>query len=154
MNSVLSCFFLLLYVLCYCLWSSCGPLKIWHLNETVFIKQVTHVRSVHTSGCGQQQEAVAVESDPESFSVFRTQENDPVRKSNFVQTHLHPGVYRPSYLQQYSVWCSTVCLYSGMSVRETYWPILHSALCTHPDTFPSRTPQALSATGGFLILND
>ncbi|XP_034730979.1 28S ribosomal protein S29, mitochondrial [Etheostoma cragini] len=38
---------------------------------------VTHVRSLHTSGCGQQQEAVAVESEPEPFSVFRTQENDP-----------------------------------------------------------------------------
>ncbi|XP_075965045.1 small ribosomal subunit protein mS29 isoform X2 [Anarhichas minor] len=37
---------------------------------------VMHVRSLHTSGCGQQQqEAVAVE--PEQFSVFRTQENDP-----------------------------------------------------------------------------
>lgn len=39
--------------------------------------QVTHVRSLHTSGC-RQQEAVAVESEPETFSVFRTQENDPV----------------------------------------------------------------------------
>lgn len=38
---------------------------------------VAHVRSLHTSGCGQQQEAVAVESEPEPFSVFRTQENDP-----------------------------------------------------------------------------
>ncbi|XP_041797644.1 28S ribosomal protein S29, mitochondrial [Chelmon rostratus] len=38
---------------------------------------VTHVRSLHTSGCGQQQEAVAVESEPEPFSIFRTQENDP-----------------------------------------------------------------------------
>lgn len=38
---------------------------------------VTHVRSLHTSGCTQQQEAVAVESQPEPFSVFRTQENDP-----------------------------------------------------------------------------
>ncbi|XP_045902038.1 28S ribosomal protein S29, mitochondrial isoform X2 [Micropterus dolomieu] len=42
---------------------------------------VTHVRSLHTSGCGQQQEAVAVEPEPEPFSVFRTQENDPARHS-------------------------------------------------------------------------
>ncbi|CAK6973558.1 S ribosomal protein S29%2C mitochondrial [Scomber scombrus] len=38
---------------------------------------VTHVRSLHTSTCGQQHEAVAVESEPEPFSVFRTHENDP-----------------------------------------------------------------------------
>ncbi|XP_031155222.1 28S ribosomal protein S29, mitochondrial [Sander lucioperca] len=42
---------------------------------------VTHVRSLHTSGCGQQQEAVAVESEPEPFSVFRAQENDPACQS-------------------------------------------------------------------------
>ncbi|KAF3691971.1 28S ribosomal protein S29, mitochondrial [Channa argus] len=42
---------------------------------------VKHVRSLHTSGCGQQQEAVAVESDPELFSVFRTQQNDPAHQS-------------------------------------------------------------------------
>ncbi|XP_020492755.1 28S ribosomal protein S29, mitochondrial [Labrus bergylta] len=42
---------------------------------------VTHVRSLHTSGCGQQQEALAVESEPEPFSVFRTQENDPACQS-------------------------------------------------------------------------
>lgn len=42
---------------------------------------VSHVRSLHTSGCGQQQEAVAVESEPEPFSVFRTQENDPACQS-------------------------------------------------------------------------
>ncbi|XP_034554422.1 28S ribosomal protein S29, mitochondrial [Notolabrus celidotus] len=39
---------------------------------------VPHVRSLHTSVCGQQQEAVAVESEPtEPLSVFRTRENDP-----------------------------------------------------------------------------
>lgn len=38
---------------------------------------VTHVRSLHTSGCGQQQEAVSVESQSEPFSVFRTHETDP-----------------------------------------------------------------------------
>lgn len=43
--------------------------------------QVTHVRSVHTSGFGQLQEAVAVETEPARFSVFRTQQNDPVNKS-------------------------------------------------------------------------
>lgn len=43
--------------------------------------QVTHVRSVHTSGFGQLQEAVAVETEPAHFSVFRTQQNDPVNKS-------------------------------------------------------------------------
>uniref|UniRef100_A0A671WEQ9 Small ribosomal subunit protein mS29 n=1 Tax=Sparus aurata TaxID=8175 RepID=A0A671WEQ9_SPAAU len=42
---------------------------------------VTHVRSLHTSGCGQQQEATAVESEPEPFSVFRAQENDPACQS-------------------------------------------------------------------------
>nr|XP_046254336.1 28S ribosomal protein S29, mitochondrial [Scatophagus argus]XP_046254337.1 28S ribosomal protein S29, mitochondrial [Scatophagus argus] len=42
---------------------------------------VTHVRSLHTSGCGQQQEAVAVDSEPEPFSFFRTQENDPACQS-------------------------------------------------------------------------
>ncbi|XP_068592395.1 small ribosomal subunit protein mS29 isoform X1 [Cebidichthys violaceus] len=43
---------------------------------------VAHVRSLHTTGCGQQQqEAVAVESEPEHFSVFRTQENDPACQS-------------------------------------------------------------------------
>ncbi|KAL6109457.1 dap3 [Pungitius sinensis] len=42
---------------------------------------VTHVRSLHTSGCGQQQEAAAVESEPEPLSVFRTRENDPACQS-------------------------------------------------------------------------
>ncbi|XP_034408857.1 28S ribosomal protein S29, mitochondrial [Cyclopterus lumpus] len=42
---------------------------------------VTHVRSLHTSGCGQQQEAVAAESEHEPLSVFRTQENDPACQS-------------------------------------------------------------------------
>ncbi|TDH11768.1 hypothetical protein EPR50_G00064180 [Perca flavescens] len=55
---------------------------------------VTHVRSLHTSGCGQQQqqqqqqEAVAVESEPEPFSVFRAQENDPA-----CQSEKHMGQY-------------------------------------------------------------
>uniref|UniRef100_A0A671WI30 Small ribosomal subunit protein mS29 n=1 Tax=Sparus aurata TaxID=8175 RepID=A0A671WI30_SPAAU len=38
-------------------------------------------KSLHTSGCGQQQEATAVESEPEPFSVFRAQENDPACQS-------------------------------------------------------------------------
>lgn len=45
--------------------------------------QVTHVRSLHTSTCGQQHEAVAEVSEPEPFSVFRTHENDPVSESGF-----------------------------------------------------------------------
>ncbi|XP_070690727.1 small ribosomal subunit protein mS29 [Pempheris klunzingeri] len=49
---------------------------------------LTHVRSLHTSRCGQQQEAVAVESEPEPFSVFRTQENDPA-----CQSEKHIGQY-------------------------------------------------------------
>lgn len=49
---------------------------------------VTHVRSLHTSGCGQQQEAVAVESEHEPFSVFRTRENDPA-----CQSENHIGQY-------------------------------------------------------------
>lgn len=43
--------------------------------------QVTHVRSLHSGGRRQQQEAVAVDSEPEPFSVFRTQESDPVSKT-------------------------------------------------------------------------
>ncbi|MEQ2276454.1 hypothetical protein XENORESO_020374, partial [Xenotaenia resolanae] len=38
---------------------------------------VAHVRWLHTSRCVQQQEAV--EQQPESISVFRTQEKEPVR---------------------------------------------------------------------------
>ncbi|MED6243884.1 hypothetical protein ATANTOWER_029210, partial [Ataeniobius toweri] len=38
---------------------------------------VAHVRWLHTSRCVQQQEAVAVEQQPESISVFRTQEKEP-----------------------------------------------------------------------------
>ncbi|XP_045070875.1 28S ribosomal protein S29, mitochondrial isoform X2 [Coregonus clupeaformis] len=40
---------------------------------------VAQVRPLHGSGCGQQQEAVAMESETrqETFSIFRTQENDP-----------------------------------------------------------------------------
>ncbi|XP_069551991.1 small ribosomal subunit protein mS29 isoform X1 [Brachyistius frenatus] len=49
---------------------------------------VTHVRSLHTSGCGQQQEAVAAESEPEPFSVFRAHENDPA-----CQSEKHIGQY-------------------------------------------------------------
>lgn len=49
----------------------------------------THVRSLHTSGYGpQQQEAVAVESDTEPVSVFRTLENDPA-----CQSEKHLGQY-------------------------------------------------------------
>lgn len=55
-------------------------------NFTCFIRlkrvQVSHVKSLHTSGCVQQQEAVAVESEPSPVSVFRAQENDPVSKSD------------------------------------------------------------------------
>ncbi|XP_054477958.1 28S ribosomal protein S29, mitochondrial [Anoplopoma fimbria] len=56
---------------------------------------VTHVRSLHTSGCGQQQEAVAVESEPEPFSVFRTQENDPACQSEkqFGQYYTLPSAH-------------------------------------------------------------
>lgn len=42
---------------------------------------VCRVRTLHTSGCVQQQEAVAVEPEPEPFSVFRTQESDPACQS-------------------------------------------------------------------------
>ncbi|KAM4580730.1 small ribosomal subunit protein mS29 isoform 1-T2 [Odontesthes bonariensis] len=38
---------------------------------------ITHVRSLHTSGGGQLQEAVAVQTEPEPISVCRTQESDP-----------------------------------------------------------------------------
>ena len=44
--------------------------------------QVTHVRSLHTTGFGEQQQALAAaETVPAPFSVFRTQQNDPVSKS-------------------------------------------------------------------------
>ncbi|XP_071325630.1 small ribosomal subunit protein mS29 [Trachinotus anak] len=49
---------------------------------------VTHVRTLHVSRCGQQQEAVAVESEPEPFSVIRTQESDPA-----CQSEKHLGQY-------------------------------------------------------------
>ncbi|XP_073342247.1 small ribosomal subunit protein mS29 [Pagrus major] len=72
---------------------------------------VTHVRSLHTSGCGQQQEAVSVESEPEPFSVFRTQENDPACQSEKLigqyytlpPAHIStvfPHGFPPRYLQQ------------------------------------------------------
>lgn len=61
---------------------------------------VCHVRTLHTSGCGRQQEAVAVESEPEPFSVFRTQESDPACQS---EKHLGqfytlpPAHFRPLF---------------------------------------------------------
>lgn len=54
---------------------------------------VAHVRSLHTSDCGQQQEAVAVDSEPGPFSVFRTQESDPACQS---QQHLGQYYTLPS----------------------------------------------------------
>ncbi|XP_029360596.1 small ribosomal subunit protein mS29 [Echeneis naucrates] len=51
---------------------------------------INHVRTLHTSGCGWQQEAVAVDSEPEPFAVFRTQENDPA-----CQSDKHIGQYYP-----------------------------------------------------------
>ncbi|XP_061572885.1 28S ribosomal protein S29, mitochondrial isoform X2 [Cololabis saira] len=42
---------------------------------------ITHVRSLHTSGCRRQQEPVAAESEDEPFLVFRTQANDPASQS-------------------------------------------------------------------------
>ncbi|KAG7237693.1 hypothetical protein INR49_032139 [Caranx melampygus] len=58
---------------------------------------VSHVRTLHTTGCGQQQEAVAVESEPEPLSVFRTQEIDPACHSEN-----HIGQYytvRPTHVR-------------------------------------------------------
>lgn len=51
---------------------------------------VTHVRTLHGTGCGQQQEALAVEPEPrqEPFSIFRTQENNPA-----CQSEKHLGQY-------------------------------------------------------------
>lgn len=49
--------------------------------------QVSHVRSLHTNGCVQQQQqqgAVAQESEPSPRSVFRAQENDPVSMSDSI----------------------------------------------------------------------
>ncbi|XP_028281046.1 small ribosomal subunit protein mS29 [Parambassis ranga] len=52
---------------------------------------VTHVRSLHTSGCGQQQQqpqSVDTSSEPEPLSVFRTQEHNPA-----CQSERHIGQY-------------------------------------------------------------
>ncbi|KAM4600652.1 small ribosomal subunit protein mS29 isoform 2-T2 [Polymixia lowei] len=51
---------------------------------------VAYVRPLHTSGCGQQQGALAVESETrqEPFSIFRTLENDPA-----CQSEKHVGQY-------------------------------------------------------------
>ncbi|KAM8869471.1 small ribosomal subunit protein mS29 [Spinachia spinachia] len=54
-----------------------SPIMALHRLSFRLRPAVTHARSLHTSGCGQQQEAVAVESQPEPLSVFRTPENDP-----------------------------------------------------------------------------
>jgi len=48
------------------------------------VLQITHVRSLHTSGGGQLQEAVAVQTEPEPISVCRTQESDPVTGASFM----------------------------------------------------------------------
>ncbi|XP_024283811.1 28S ribosomal protein S29, mitochondrial isoform X4 [Oncorhynchus tshawytscha] len=49
---------------------------------------VAQVRPLHGSGCGQQQEAVGMETRPETFSIFRTQENNPA-----CQSEQHLGQY-------------------------------------------------------------
>uniref|UniRef100_A0A8C7C7Q1 Small ribosomal subunit protein mS29 n=1 Tax=Oncorhynchus kisutch TaxID=8019 RepID=A0A8C7C7Q1_ONCKI len=54
-------------------------------NRLAFRAQV---RPLHGSGCGQQQETVGMETRPETFSVFRTQENDPA-----CQSEQHLGQY-------------------------------------------------------------
>ncbi|XP_037309641.2 28S ribosomal protein S29, mitochondrial [Pungitius pungitius] len=56
-----------------------SPIMALHRLSFRLRPAVTHVRSLHSSGCGQQQEAVAVE--PEPLSVFRTRENDPACQS-------------------------------------------------------------------------
>ncbi|KAL6109458.1 dap3 [Pungitius sinensis] len=58
-----------------------SPIMALHRLSFRLRPAVTHVRSLHTSGCGQQQEAAAVESEPEPLSVFRTRENDPACQS-------------------------------------------------------------------------
>ncbi|XP_040020715.2 small ribosomal subunit protein mS29 isoform X1 [Gasterosteus aculeatus] len=58
-----------------------SPIMALHRLSFRLRPAVTHVRCLHTSGCGQQQEAAAVESDSPPLSVFRTQENDPVCQS-------------------------------------------------------------------------
>lgn len=44
-------------------------------------RTVSHARSLHTNGCVQQQEAVALEPEQSPLSVFRAQENDPASQS-------------------------------------------------------------------------
>ncbi|XP_061838887.1 small ribosomal subunit protein mS29 [Nerophis lumbriciformis] len=53
----------------------------FHRLSTRFRHTVRHVRWIHASGSGQQQEALAIDPEPEPFSVFRTNENEPARHS-------------------------------------------------------------------------
>ncbi|CAL8247258.1 unnamed protein product [Lota lota] len=60
---------------------------------------VASARSIHTSGCRHQQEALAVESEtnPDPFSIFRTKESDPA-----CQSEKHIGQYYtlpPAHIQ-------------------------------------------------------
>lgn len=56
---------------------------------------VTHVRSLHATGFAQQQEAMAVETEPATLSVFRTQQNDPAFQSekNIGQYYTVPSAH-------------------------------------------------------------
>lgn len=49
---------------------------------------VNHARSLHSTACGLQQEAMIAHSDPEPISIFRSQENDPA-----CQTENHVGQF-------------------------------------------------------------
>lgn len=116
---------------------------------SVKLGQVSHVRSLHTSACGQQQEAVAVKSEPAPFSVIRTQEDDPVSKLEFKQFNC---CYWANTLgEKLSTVASlsgfTLCLFLGMSDRQTYWAVLHTALWTCSHCVPSRPSLALQTTG-------
>lgn len=123
--------------------------------------QVTHVRSLHATGFAQQQEAMAVETEPATFSVFRTQQNDPVSKSlagQMLSVTSENTIHLPldgTFVLVLS-FCLFVCnfsvnvhwfLFPGIPVWKNYWPVLHSSLCPHSQAIPSWPSPALPATG-------
>lgn len=112
--------------------------------------QVSHVRSLHTNGCVQQQEAVALEPEPSPLSVFRAQENDPVSMSGSISHSVVTifswivFVHCTLLLKLYEL---TALLSAGEPVGETYRTVLHAAVGTHSHVVPSRPPLALPTAG-------
>lgn len=69
--------------------------------------QASHARSLHTNGCVQQQEAVALESEPSPLPVFRAQENDPVSMSDFICQYVVTSVQ--AKVSRFSFSLDSVC---------------------------------------------